>query len=214
MKKLFVIALIVISICNVKAYENEYFKMDVPDGFKEAETDKDTFKWTKDNSHENVVITLSKNNSTPKNNVELYTDKDIEEYKTYLEKGMNEQLATYNLTVEVKNVKKEKINNMYALSYEIYWPTKESLSYDIYQKGYSFTTNKYVYVYTFTSDKEITKSNTGFAKTIDSLTLLDDPIESKGILGFLDTSWKKVLFTSVICGIFGAIISFIKKSKN
>ena len=121
------------------------------------------------------------------------------------------KLKDYNLTVEVKDVKKEKINNNYSISYNIFWPTKESISYDIYQKGYSFTTNDYIYVYTFTSDKPINNDNANYTKTINSFKLLDSPIKSNG---FFDSEWKKILFTSITFGVLGAIISLIKKSRK
>ncbi len=211
-KKIFIILLMILTICHVKAYENEYFKIDLPKDYKQDEIKNNIYKWTSSkNNHENIVITLSKNSSTNKHDINYYNEKDLIEYKKYIEQGINKQIKDYNLEVEVKNVEKIKINNMNAISYDVFWPTKESISYDIYQKGYSFTTNNYIYVYTFTSDKPINKDNENFSKTIDSFKLLDDVIKSKG---FFDAEWKKVLVTSIAFGLIGAIISLIKKSRK
>lgn len=209
MKKLFVALLMLIFICHVSAYENKYFKMDIPDKFKETKIDDTTFKW--ENGNENIVITLTNNSSTNKNNIEYYTEDDLEEYRKYIEEGINEQIKEYNIKVKVSNVKKGKQNGMNTISYETFWPTKESITHDIYQKGYAFTTNNYVYVYTYTSDKKITDENESFYKTLNSFKPLDSQIEKKG---FFDAEWKKILVTSIVFGVLGAILSMIKKSKE
>ena len=80
-------------------------------------------------------------------------------YKKYLEESFNNALTEYDLKIEVSNIKKENINDLTALSYDVLWPTKESIGYDTYQKGYSFTTNKYVIMFTYSSNKEIIVSS-------------------------------------------------------
>ncbi len=202
---------ILLSISKVYAYENSYFKIDIPDDYKEEEINSTTYKWVSTkNSHENLIISVSKNSTTNKHDVNKYNDEDIKNYEEYIETEINNQLKDYNLTVDVTNVRKEKINDLEAITYDIFWPTKESLMYDTYQKGYSFTTNNYIYIYTFTSDKQITKDNSDFKTTIESLKLLDTEIENKGLL---NERWKQVLLVSVVAGILGAIISLIKRRK-
>ena len=51
MKKIFIILLLVLSITNIKAYENDYFKIDIPDDFKEEQIEDNVYKWTKDNKY-------------------------------------------------------------------------------------------------------------------------------------------------------------------
>ncbi len=185
--------------------------MDIPEDYKEEEINSSTFKWVSTkNGHENLIISVSKNSSTNKHDVTKYNDEDIKNYEEYIETEINNQLKDYNLTVDVTNVRKEKINDLETITYDVFWPTKESLMYDTYQKGYSFTTNKYIYIYTFTSDKQITENNEGFKTTIESLELLDTEIENKG---FLNEKWKQVLLVSVVAGILGVIISLIKRRK-
>ncbi len=210
MKKIFTIFLMFIFLYNVSAYENDYFKMDVPNNFKEVKLNESgIYKW--ENGNENIVITLSKNNLENKYDIEYYTEDDLEKYRTEIEKGINEQIKQYNITVKVSNVKKEKLNGVNTISYETFWPTKESIGNDIYQKGHSFTSNNYVYVYTFTSDKRITDDNTNYYDSLNSFKMLDSSIEKKG---FFDAEWKKILVTSLVFGILGAFISIIKKSKE
>lgn len=210
MKKLFLITLLIFNVCNVKAYENEYFKIDIPENYKEEIMENGTYKWTdtKSKNNDNIIITISKNDSENKYNIEKYTDENINEYKKYLEDEINKQLEEYNLKVEVKNIKKETLNNIPTISYDVIWPTKESTGYDISQKGYAFTTENYIYVYTFSSDSDLTNNET-LKSTISSFEILDKTIEEKGILN------NKLLFSLIVgasIGLIGFIISIaIKK---
>ncbi len=211
MKKALIIFLLLLSFNKVYAYENEYFKLDIPEDFKEEKINSYTYKWiSTKNSHEYLIITISNNNGTNKHNVKDYNSDDIKNYEEYMETEINNQLKDYNLKVDVTNVKKEKVNNLDSITYDVFWPTKESISYDTYQKGYSFTTDKYVYIYTFTSDKKITNENASFKKTLESLELLDIKIEKTG---FLSKKWQQILLVSMIAGVLGAIISLTFRRK-
>ena len=206
MKKMFLLLLLFIYTPLVYAYENEYFKIDIPDNYKEIEVNKDTFKWeNQNNNRESIIITLS-DNKLKKYNIENYSSTDVNRFKTYLEEKFTNELKEYNIKVEIKNVKKEKINDLYTIKYDTIWPTKDSISYDIYQKGYSFTTKKYFYIITLSSDKETSNQE----NIINSFIPKDDAIKSTGIF---NKEWKKVLFASIIIGIIGMIISMLKKRK-
>lgn len=211
MKKLLLIPLLLLSISNVKAYENEYFKIDIPDNYKEDIMENGTYKWidTKSQNNDYIVITVTKNDSENKYDIKKYTDKNINEYETYLEEEINNQLKEYNLKVDVKNIKKETLNDLDTITYDVVWPTKESTGYNINQKGYAFTSENYIYVYTFSSDSDLTNNET-LKSTINSFQILDDPIESKGILD------NKLLFSLIIgvsIGFIGFIISIIIKRR-
>ncbi len=211
MKKLLLIPLLLLSISNVKAYENEYFKIDIPDNYKEDIMENGTYKWidTKSQNNDYIVITVTKNDSENKYDIKKYTDKNINEYETYLEEEFNNQLKEYNLKVDVKNIKKETLNDLDTITYDVVWPTKESTGYNINQKGYAFTSENYIYVYTFSSDSDLTNNET-LKSTINSFQILDDPIESKGILD------NKLLFSLIIgvsIGLIGFIISIIIKRR-
>ena len=211
MKKLLLIPLLLLNISNVKAYENEYFKIDIPENYKEDIMENSTYKWidTKSKNNDNIVITVSKNDKENKYNIENYTDENINEYEKYLEDEINKQLEDYNLKVDVKNIKKEKLNDLDTISYDVVWPTKESTGYDINQKGYAFTSENYIYVYTFSSDSDLTNNET-LKSTINSFKILDNPIENKSILD------NKLLFSLIIgasIGLIGFIISIIIKRR-
>ncbi len=211
MKKLLLIPLLLLSISNVKAYENEYFKIDIPDNYKEDIMENGTYKWidTKSQNNDYIVITVTKNDSENKYDIKKFTDKNINEYETYLEEEINNQLKEYNLKVDVKNIKKETLNDLDTITYDVVWPTKESTGYNINQKGYAFTSENYIYVYTFSSDSDLTNNET-LKSTINSFQILDDPIESKGILD------NKLLFSLIIgvsIGLIGFIISIIIKRR-
>lgn len=211
MKKLLLIPLLLLSISNVKAYENEYFKIDIPDNYKEDIMENGTYKWidTKSQNNDYIVITVTKNDSENKYDIKKYTDKNINEYETYLEEEINNQLKEYNLKVDVKNIEKETLNDLDTITYDVVWPTKESTGYNINQKGYAFTSENYIYVYTFSSDSDLTNNET-LKSTINSFQILDNPIESKGILD------NKLLFSLIIgvsIGLIGFIISIIIKRR-
>lgn len=205
MKKLLLIPLLLLSISNVKAYENEYFKIDIPDTFKEEIAENGTYKWV--NNNDNIVITVSENKKDNKYNIENYTEENITEYEKYLEDEINKQLEEYKIKVDVKNIKKEKYKNMQTVNYDVVWPTKESTGYDIYQKGYAFTTENYIYVYTYSSDSELT-NNENYKNTLNSLEILDKEIEDNS---FLKNKWKFALVIGGFGGVFAFFISALKK---
>lgn len=205
MKKLLLIPLLLLSISNVKAYENEYFKIDIPDTFKEEIAENGTYKWV--NNNDNIVITVSENKKDNKYNIENYTEENITEYEKYLEDEINKQLEEYKIKVDVKNIKKETYKNMQTVNYDVVWPTKESTGYDMYQKGYAFTTENYIYVYTYSSDSELT-NNENYKNTLNSLEILDKEIEDNS---FLKNKWKFALVIGGFGGVFAFFISALKK---
>lgn len=210
MKKILLFILLFLNFTYINAYENKYFKMDIPTDFEEIKTDTNVYKWqSTNNKNDNIVITISEN-KTKNHDIKNYTEKDIQKYKTYIENKISEALKEYNIKVNVSNIQKTKINNNYTITYDVFWPTKESITHDIYQKGYSFTTKNYIYVYTYTSDSIIDENNNNYFTSINSLELLDEIITEKKTL---DTKWKQVLFASVIAGLLGYIISALKKRK-
>lgn len=209
MKKLLLIPLLLLSIGNVEAYENEYFKIDIPETFKEEIAENGTYKWISNDSknNDNIIITVSNNQKDNKYNIENYTDENINEYEKYLEDEINKQLEEYKIKVDVKNVKKDTLNDMQTVSYDVIWPTKESTGYDIYQKGYAFTTENYIYVYTYSSDSELT-NNEDFKTTLNSFKTLDKVIEDDT---FLKNKWKFALVIGGFGGIVAFFISALKK---
>lgn len=197
MKKIILFLLTFMFMFNVKAYENNYFSIDIPDNYIESSGQNGLFSWiNKDNSNENIIVTIVKNDES--NNVEEYTEENINEYKEYLKEQLDEELNEYNISVDISDVKIKNINNNKTLNYAIYWPTKESIGYDIYQKGYVFTKKNYVYVCTFTSDKSI-DDNEIYSNIINSFTIKDENI----------VNIKYRIKIMIIVGASAAIISYI-----
>lgn len=207
MKKILLIAIFLLNINTIMAYENDYFKIDIPDTYKEEKLESGTYKWSNSKNNDNIIITVSKNNEDNKYNINNYTDENIEDYEKYLESEINKQLKEYKIEVDVKNVKKETLNNIKTISYDVIWPTKESTGYDIHQKGYAFTSENFIYVYTFNSDSEI-ENNEDFIKTINSFKLLDNKIDDDS---FLKSKWKFTIVVGTICGVIAYFISALKK---
>lgn len=204
MKKLFTILILFIGMLNVSALENEYFKVNIPDTYKEEINEKKLYKWTKDNNY----ITITIDDNTNKYNILRYTDDDMKKYEKHIENSINEQLKEYNIKVDVKNVKKDKINNRNCIVYDTVWPTKESTGYDTYQKGYTFTTNNYIIMLTYSSDTELT-DNEELNNIINSFTILDSEIVYS-----TESKYKIMIILAVIAGIIGYIVSAIFKKRK
>lgn len=204
MKKLFTILILFIGMLNVSALENEYFKVNIPDTYKEEINEKSLYKWTKDNNY----ITITIDDNTNKYDILRYTDDDMKKYEKHIENSINEQLKEYNIKVDVKNVKKDKINNRNCIVYDTVWPTKESTGYDTYQKGYTFTTNNYIIMLTYSSDTELT-DNEELNNIIDSFTILDSEIVYS-----TESKYKIMIILAVIAGIIGYIVSAIFKKRK
>lgn len=204
MKKLFTILILFIGMLNVSALENEYFKVNIPDTYKEEINEKKLYKWTKDNNY----ITITIDDNTNKYDILRYTDDDMKKYEKHIENSINEQLKEYNIKVDVRNVKKDKINNRNCIVYDTVWPTKESTGYDTYQKGYTFTTNNYIIMLTYSSDTELT-NNEELNNIIDSFTILDSEIVYS-----TESKYKIMIILAVIAGIIGYIVSAIFKKRK
>ena len=206
MKKIFTIILLFIGILsvNVNALENSYFKIDIPEGYKEEINESSLYKWTKDNNY----ITITIDNNTNRYDILRYTEDDMKKYEEYIENSINEQLKDYNIKVDVKNVRKEKINDRNCIVYDTIWPTKESTGYDTYQRGYTFTTDKYIMMLTYSSDSEL-DNNTELTNLIDSFKVLDSEIVYND-----KYRYRIMIIIAVVVGLIGLTISAIIKKRK
>ena len=78
------------------------------------------------------------------------------------------------------NIKKTKLNDYNVLSYNIYWPTKETTGYDTYQIGNIITTNKYITTIVYSSDNDISYNN-DYHNIINTLKIKDSIIKANTI---------------------------------
>lgn len=214
-KKLLIAVLTLMSVCNVKAVENDVFKIDIPDNFVEDKVEEKTniYKWeNKDNNiFHNIVITIDKNDAENKYNVKHFNNEDISNYTKYIEESTNNELKEYDIKVKVSNMKKEVINKSDALSYDTLWPTIDKLGYDTYQKGFIYTTNKYIITLTYTSNQEIKNDDETLTNIKNSFQIKDESIKQES---FLDSKTNRIILTAVILGIIGVIISLIIPKKH
>lgn len=204
MKKIFTIILLFIGILNINALENSYFKIDIPEGYTEEINESSLYKWTKDNNY----ITITIDNNTNRYDILRYTEDDMKKYEEYIENSINEQLKDYNIKVDVKNVRKEKVNDRNCIVYDTVWPTKESTGYDTYQRGYTFTTDKYIMMLTYSSDNEL-DNNTELANLIDSFKVLDSEIVYND-----KYRYRIMIIIAVVFGLIGFTISAIIKKRK
>ena len=208
MKKIFTMLLIIITLfaetLNINAIENNYFKLNVPDGYTEEINESSLYKWTKDNNY----ITVTIDNNTNRYDILRYTEDDMKKYEEYIENSINEQLKDYNIKVDVKNVRKEKINDRNCIVYDTVWPTKESTGYDTYQRGYTFTTDKYIMMITYSSDSEL-DNNTELTDLINSFEVLDSEIVYND-----KYRYRVMIIIAVVFGLIGFTISAIIKKRK
>lgn len=206
MKKIFTIILLFIGILsvNVNALENSYFKIDILEGYKEEINEPSLYKWTKANNY----ITITIDNNANRYDILRYTEDDMKKYEEYIENSINEQLKDYNIKVDVKNVRKEKINDRNCIVYDTVWPTKESTGYDTYQRGYTFTTDKYIMMLTYSSDSEL-DNNTELTNLIDSFKVLDSEIVYND-----KYRYRIMIIIAVVVGLIGFTISAIIKKRK
>ena len=174
MKKVLIILFsLFLFITNIKAYENEIFKINISEDYKLEEQEKENnYKWIKDNKY--ISISVS-DNSELKYNITKFTDEDLQKQKEYLEGSINENLSKYNITSEVKEIKLSEDKT--TLTYDIYYPSKDTIGYDIYQRGKMYTTTHYILTIIYNSDEEIKDDNQEYINLINSLIILDDPIK-------------------------------------
>lgn len=174
MKKVLIILFsLFLFITNIKAYENEIFKINISEDYKlEEQETENNYKWIKDNKY--ISISVS-DNSELKYNITKFTDEDLQKQKEYLEGSINENLSKYNITSEVKEIKLSEDKT--TLTYDIYYPSKDTIGYDIYQRGKMYTTTHYILTIIYNSDEEIKDDNQEYINLINSLTILDDPIK-------------------------------------
>ncbi len=170
MKKiLFIFILLFFNIISINAYENDYFKIDIPESYKLESEDEFTYKWVNNNKY--ISVTIS-DNTLLNYDVKSYTDDDINNQKKYIEEKINNGLQSYDIKVNVTDIKKIVLNNdTYSLNYTIYWPSKEKLGYDIYQVGNVISSDKYITTIIYNSDNEIDINE--YESIINSLEIKD-----------------------------------------
>lgn len=208
MKKTLLTIILLLIAFNVKAYENEYFKITIPQEFTETkEEEQNIYKWS-NSSNDTIIITVSSN--TDNYDISKFNDNDLKDYETYIEETLNNELSQYSIKVEANNSKIDTLNNKSVLTYDVFWPTKESYGFDTYQRAYVFTTNKYVITYTYTSDSIISEENEYYKNSISSLEILDDEIKDNS---FFSKRINIIIIVGVVAGIIGYIISTLKKRK-
>ena len=195
MKKIFTLILLITCVISVKAYENEYFEINIPDGYNAEISDK-VYKWTKENDY--IAITVSDNIN--KYNFAKYNDTDLEKQKKHLIDTYTEELKEYDCTVEVSDLVKEEINDFTIITYDINWNSEKVIGYNTYQKSATYSTNNYIYTITQSSDKEI--NNDDFKKLINEFKPLDTSGDSNHLIGII-----------IVLGTIGGIIGYLIKSK-
>lgn len=204
MKKiLLIIILTILSIQNIKAYENEYFKIELPEQYKENIIEENTYKWINDNKY--ISITIANNNEL-NYDIKTYTEEDIANQKKYIEENINKTLKEYNISVNVTDIKKIQLENeLYSLNYSIYWPTKDHTGYNMNQIGNVISTDNYIFTIIYSSDTEINQEE--YNSIINSLEINDTTNKRK-------INSKVCLMLIVLIASFFTVLRLTKKYKK
>ena len=151
MKKIILILFSFLLINTVYAYENEYFSFDIDESYKEQTIEDKKYIFSKDNEYYSITIEDNLNNY----DVSKFTLQDIKDQKEYLENEYKEEFKDYTNTVEITNLEVKSNNTIGYLEYDIYYETKSSIGYNIYQRCRMYTTDNYVYLILYNNDKVI-----------------------------------------------------------
>ena len=203
MKKLFLLLLVFCSFITVKAYENDYFKIDIPDGYTISKEGPNAYKWDKGNGY--IAVSLA-DNSKSKYNIKYFSEEDINKQKYYIEDNINEKIKEYNVKASVTSIEKKNDDDLYYLEYVLYLPSKKAIGYDIYQKGRIYTLNNYLITVIYNTDKEIKDED--YKPLVNSFKINDTPI---------DTRIKNIIIIIVVTGVVLGIIGYfvdLKKKKH
>lgn len=203
MKKILIIfLLIILNIQRINAYENDYFTIDIPEGYKQTISENNIYKW--ENNDKYISITITDNTKT-KYNIGSYTSKDIQDQKEYIETNINKELESYNIKVNITNIEKIELNNTYALNYTIFWPTKELTEHDSFQIGNVISSQKYMTTIIYNCNDEIDYEE--YNKIISSFKINDS------ITKIVDE--KRIIVTLVVLiSAFLAIFNYMRRNKK
>lgn len=204
MKKIILLLLCVLSIGYVKAYENEYFQIEIPDGYKEEKLEGNAFKWKKDNKY--IAVTIA-DNTENQYNVKYFTSLTIQQQKEYLENSLNKGLSEYDVKVSIADIKKEHDKNNYYLEYTIVFPSTEKTGHNIYQKGRMYTTEHYITSITYSSDTG-SDLNDEYNTIVNSFQILDTLITYSSI------DPKAYLAAMIILGVIFGVIYYLVSTKK
>lgn len=203
MKKiLLALLLIILNIKNIYAYENEQFKIDIPENYKLTLSENNIYKW--ENNEKYISITVTDNTQT-NYNIGSYTDKDIQDQKEYIETNINKSLESYNIAVTITNIEKIELNDTYALNYTIFWPTKALTGHDSFQIGNVISSDKYMTTIIYNCNDEIDYNE--YNKIINSFKINDDltqPVDEK----------QMIITLMVLIIAFLAIFNSIRRHKK
>jgi len=195
----------------VNAHENDYFKIDMKDTFNEVIIEDNNYTWTSKNDTNlpQITITIQKNDSITKQDVSKYSEENLLTYKKNIEKKFKESLKEYDLTVKISDITKDKLNNYEALYYTTFWPTKESFKYDMYQKTYLITTDKYITTINIIDSTE--KTSNEIKDILKSIKINDNNIKKES---FFEKQTNQIIIVGLVAGLLGFIISVITRRKR
>ena len=205
MKKIFFLIVLLFNFDIIFAYETTYFSVDIPEGYQIVTDINGIYKW--ENKDKYISITVS--NNTNNYSVKDYTQSDLSNQKKYIEDKINNNLNEYDTKVSVTKINKSILkDDLYSLSYTIYWPTKEHTGYDIYQYGNVISTDDYMYTIVYNTDKDILDDE--YKLILNSFTPVDvvNKVNDDNFRIFL------VIIVALILSIIRLIIKYIKKKSK
>lgn len=208
MKKFLVFLLMLTFITKVNAYENEIFKIEIPEGYtEEKQNESNNYRWTKNNEY--ISITVS-DNTKLKYDISEYTEEDIKKQKEYLETGINKGLEKYNIKVTVSDIRRFNQDDIFYLEYDLFYPSEKVTGYNMYQKGRMYTTNNYITTIIYSSEKEL-KNNEEYKNVIESLKINDTKVSKPNTLLYIIITAVSGIVLIVVAIVF---IKMKKKNKK
>lgn len=155
MKKVVVFLICLLLFTKVYAYENKYFSIDIKEPFKGPTVEGKKYVFTNGNEYISIIVNKNKDNYE----ISKFTDEDIENQKKYLETEYKEKFSKYSSNVSITNIELKNIDSLYYLEYDVFYETKKTIGYNIYQRCRMYSTDNYIYSILYNSDKEITNND-------------------------------------------------------
>lgn len=173
MKKiLLIIYMFLLSITCIKAYENEYFSLELDSNYKEELIEDKKYKFGFEDNY--LLITID--NNTDKYIIKYFEQPDIDSYKEYI---LNTYKEKTNSIVSVVNIDIKNKDSLYYIEYDLLIESKNTIGHNIYQKGRTYTTDNYIYNVLLSSNNEINDTN-----MIDSIVIKDSYLKKINVVPY------------------------------
>lgn len=177
-----------INILDIKNFDTNTYSVSISDEYTFSTGSNNTNTWKKNNDYISISVSNNSNNLNFKN----YDKKNMTELKKYIEGNINNQID--NVDVIVSNIQTYQLNDYYVVDYNIYWPSKDIIGYDIYQHSNIMSSKNYIYTLTYSKDTDDIY-NDEYNSFLKSFKIKDDLINDTNYTNYFLAFGLILIFT-------------------